>query len=359
MGKITDRRERTAHTVIENKAVLADGVKPKGEFPYKKLIIAVLAIIAVVACVLLIMNAFVDSYADKFNTGDSHIDASATVTPSGEMYENKEELLTNPSFRNAYLAAADNHAKRYANIASDPDIKNYIVDINSDVDADSANVSVIMLLSLNSKTQKITYFAINKSVLVNIPTVGVGPVYDAFAFGGPALLARTVQENFGLEVSGYVDMPLDSFVQATLDVGGIKLDDQTLTEDEQKLDSAQKIYNYVEKAEDRNAAMTTVIKSLAAKSADAGVLGLKDTIDTVSNSLTASIERENFGDLVKVLIAMFKNDSSVFQIGYDSAANVTEKVLPEWNKPFDGFMTMNYDYEVAKLIANIYPTTAK
>lgn len=354
MGKITDRREKTAHIAIENKAVLAEGTKAKGEFPYKKLIVAVLIIIAIVACVLLVMNAFVDSYADKFNTGTPHNDAVATVTPAGQMYENLPELMTNPSFRSAYLAAAANHAQRYANIKSDPNVYNYVVDITAPTDADSANVSVIMLLSMNSKTDKISYFAINKSVLVNIPSVGVGPIYDAFAFGGAALLTRTVEENFGLKINGYVDMPLEAFVQATLDVGGIQIDDQTLTEDEQKLDTAAKIYNYVQKAPDRNAAMTSVVKSLAAKSGEAGVIGLKNTIDTVADTMTASVEREDFGELVKMLVDMFKNDSTVYQIGYDTVNIVAKKEHETWTENYVGFNTVNYDYEVAKLISTIY-----
>ena len=354
MGKITDRRERTAHTVIVNKAVLADGKKPKGEFPYKKLIIAVLAIIAVVACVLLVLNAFVDSYAEKFNTGDTHVNAVATVKPSGDMYENTSDMLTNDSFRDAYLAARNNYAVRSATIKSDPNVYNYIVDITADADADSANISIIMLLSLNQATDEISYFAINKSVLVEIPTVGVGPIYDSFAFGGAALLTRTVQENFGVEINGYIDMPLEAFVQATLDVGGIKISDQTLTEDEQKLDTASKIYNYVEKADDRNAAMTEVIKNLAAKSADAGVLGLKNTVDVISNSLTASVEREDFGELIKMLVGMFKNDLNVYQIGYDTVAEVIKNYNPEWNEPYTEFASVDYNYEVAKLVAAIY-----
>lgn len=355
MGKITDRREKTAHINIENKAVLADGTKPKGEFPYKKLIVAVLIIIAIVACVLLVMNAFVDSYADKFNTGVAPNEAVATTKPTGELYDNLSDLMTNSNFREAYLAAAANHAKNYANIKSDADIYNYIVDITAPTDADSANVSVIMLLSLNNKTNKISYFAINKASLVNIPTVGVGPIYDAFAFGGPALLARTVQENFGVEIKGYVDMPLESFVQATLDVGGIVLDDQTLTEDEQKLDTAAKIYNYVQKSPDRNAAMTNVIKSLAVKSGEAGVIGLKNTVDTVSDALTASVQREDFGELIKILVEMFKNDSSVYQIGYDTANIVAKNKYETWVENYIGFNTINYDYEISKLVSTIYP----
>ncbi len=355
MGKITDRRERTAHTVIENKAVLAEGKKPKGEFPYKKLIIAVLAVIAVVACILLVMNAFVDSYADKFNTGDSHMDAVATVKPTGDLYENTAEMLKNPEFRDAYLAARANYAAASADIKSDDNIYNYVVDITAPTDADTANISVIMILSLDKTTDKISYFAINKAALVEIPSIGtVGPIYDAYAFGGSALLTRTVQENFGIRIDGYVDMPIEAFVQATLDVGGVEINDQTLTEDEQKLDTAAKIYAYVEEAEDRNAAMTEVIKSLAVKSADAGVMGLKSTVDTIADTLTASVDRDDFGELVKMLVGMLKNDASVFQIGYDSATTVLKKEHPSWTEPYTEFMLINYAYEVAKLQANIY-----
>ena len=354
MGKITDRRERTAHTVIENKAVLADAPKSKGEFPYKKLIIAVFVVIALAACVLLVLNAFVDTYAAKFNEGESHIDASATVEPAGDLYEQLTELMTNEKFRDVYLAASANHATSYATINSSASIYNYVVDITTPNDADTADVATVMVLSLNTATNKISYFAINKMVLVTIPTVGVGPIYDAYAFGGGALLARTIQENFGIEISGYVDMPLEAFAQATVNVGGIKINDQTLTEDEQKLDTAAKLYNYVDQAEDRNAAMTEVIKALAAKSAEAGIFGLKETVDIVADSITASVAREDFGAMIKMLVGMFKNDASVYQIGYETAKQVTKTSKP-WSS-YEEFRTIDYSYEISKMVSVIYPS---
>ncbi len=358
MGKITDRREKTAHTVIENKAVLAEGTKPKSEFPYKKLLIAVLVVVAVIACVLLVLNAFVDTYAGKFATGDTHIDAVATVEPSGDLHEKTEELLKNPEFAAAYLAATKNHTTNVSSIKSNSNVYNYVVTISSEqTDADTAGVSIVMIVSMDKTNDKVSYFAINKAMLVEIPTVGVAPIYDAYEFGGAALLTRTVQENFGVEIKGYVDMPLESFVQASLDVGGIKIDDQSLTDDEQNLNTAAKIYNYVKEADDRNAAMTSVVKSLAAKSTEAGIFGLKGTVDSIANSINASIERGDFSELITMLIDMFKNDPAVFQIGYDSSKSVTKKEHALWTEGFAEFITVNYAYEIAKLQANMFPTT--
>lgn len=357
MSKITDRREKTANTDIENKAVLADGTKPKNEFPYKKVLIIVLAVVAVIACVLLVVNAFVDSYSGKLATGKDHTNAAATVEVKGDLYENTTEYLNNVNFSEAYYAAAANHAKNYANVKSDENIYNFVVAINSaESDADSANLSVVMLLSVNKAENKVTYFAINKSMLVQIPTVGVGPLYDAYGFGAGALLARTVQDNLGVKVNGYVDMPLQSFVDATIELGGIEIDDATLTDDERKLDTEAEIYNYVKYSSDRNEAMKKVIFALAAKSKDAGVFGMKDVVDTISESVDANISRDDFGDLINVGTKMFENEGAVQQIGYATVKGVTKTVHTNgWEEAYDGFATVNYEYEVSLLHSLIFP----
>ncbi|MBQ8545368.1 MAG: LCP family protein [Clostridia bacterium] len=357
MSKITDRREKTAHTNIENKAVLADSTKPKSDFPYKKILIIVLAIVAVVACILLVVNAFVDSYAGKLATGKEHTNAVATVEVKGDLYENTADYLANPSFSNAFYAAAANHAKNYANVKANENVYNFLVAINSpETDAETANLSVVMLLSINKAEEKVTYFAINKAMLVQIPTVGVGPLYDAYGFGEAALLARTVQDNFGVKVDGYVDMPLKSFVDTANDLGGIVIDDPTLTDDERKLDTDAEIYNYVKYAVDRNAAMTNVVTALANKAKDAGVFGMKGIIDKIAESLDANISRDNFGDLVNGGTKMFENEGKVCQIGYATSSAVTKKVHGDgWQEPYEEFATVNYEYEVTLLHSLMFP----
>lgn len=366
MSKITDRREMTKNTKIENKAVLADGTKPKSEFPYKKILIIVLAVVAIIACVLLVANAFVDSYADKLATGESHENAGLKEEfkgeIKGELYENLDSYLSNVEFAKAYASAIKNHAKNYTNLKADPNVFNYVVTISSpETDADSAGLSAIMIVSVDKANNQVSYFSINKSMLSVIPEVGVGPLYDAYGFGGGALLTRAVEGNFGIKINGYVDMPLNSFVDATIKLGGIEIEDPTLTDDERKLDTASEIYNYVKNSENRNAAMTEVIKALASSSKEEGVFGIKKTIDTIVESLDSYISREDFGELIGGGTKVLDNDAKVYQIGYDTVAGVTKynhydnsgKLV--WAEPYMEFSTVNYDTEVQKLQSNMFP----
>ncbi len=366
MSKIKDRREMTKNTNIENKAVLADGTKPKSEFPYKKILIIVLAIVAVVACVLLIGNAFVDSYADKLATGESHENAGLKEEfkgeVKGELYENLDSYLANVEFAKAYGAAIKNHAKNYTNLKADANVYNYVVTINSkETDSDSAGLSVIMIVSIDKANNQVSYFSVNKSMLTVIPEVGVGPLYDAYGFGGGALLTKAVEGNFGVKINGYVDMPLGAFVDATIDLGGIEIEDPTLTDDERRLDTSAEIYNYVKHAENRNAAMTEIIKALAASSKEEGIFGIKGTLDTILESLDSYISREDFGDLIGVGTKVLDKDAKVYQIGYDTVAGVTKYNHYDnngnlvWAEPYMEFATVNYDIEVQKLQSNMFP----
>ena len=359
MSKIKDRREMTKNTKIENKAVLADGTKPKSEFPYKKILIIVLAIVAIVACVLLVANAFVDSYADKFVTGESHENAGLKEEfkgeIKGELYENLDAYLENAEFAKAYGAALKNHAKNYTNLKADPNVYNYVTTISSkESDPDSAGLSVIMIVSVDKANNQISYFSVNKSMLAVIPEVGVGPLYDAYGFGGGALLTKAVESNFGVKINGYVDMPLSAFVDATIKLGGIEVDNPKLTDDERKLDTPAELYNYVKLAENRNVAMTEIIKALAASSKEEGILGIKGTADTIMESLDSYISRDDFGALIGAGTKVFDNDAKVYQIGYDTSKGVTKDVHPEWIEAYTEFVSVDYDIEVAKLQSNMF-----
>ena len=363
MSKIKDRREMTKNTKIENKAVLADGTKPKSEFPYKKILIIALAIVAVIACVLLVANAFVDSYADKFATGENHVNAQPTTEIKGELYENTDAYLSNPEFVKAYSAAVQNHAKNYTNVKADANVYNYVVSINYSADADSANLSAAMILSIDKVNNQVSYFSINKSMLVYIPSVGVGPLYDAYGFGGGALLAQTIENNFGVKINGYVDMPLLSFAEAAAKLGGIKVDEPKNIDSEQLLDTPEEIYNYVANStylpepRTRNEAMTNVIKGLAAASVEEGVFGIKGTVDTIVDSFDSYISREDFGNIISMGTKVFANDAKVYQIGYDTVEGVTKHYHADfdWAEPYLEFSSVNYEYEVQKLQSNMFP----
>ena len=337
MGKIKERRERTANTEIENKAVLAEAPAKVKEFPYKKILVAVLAVVAVIACALLIINAVVDSKASKLSNNNVTVsDAVATVEVKGVIYEKTVEIMNAyPTFAQAYYNASTNYNKYAGNAKSSADVYNYVVTINDETYGEkSADVVASMLLSFNKSTGKVTYVLINKSSLVEIPTVGVGPLYDAYKFGGTPLYARSVQENYGIAINGYVDLPLASFVTAANELGGIEIDGTKYATDVE-------IYNYA-KADDAN--VTNIVKALAVGAKDAGLMGLVGLLDTVASSISANISRSDFGAFVGMGAKVFGSEAAVSELGYDGAKGFYSSVVKDNYAEIYGGVVSYFDY---------------
>ena len=339
MSKISERRERTANTQIDNKAYLAEAPAKKKEYIYKKILIAVLAIVAVVACVLLLINAVVDAQAKKFVNAPEHSTAVATTPVTGIYYEKTDKMLADiPEYRSAYQAVINNMSRpEVVNAKSDENVYNFVVSINSDMNANSGNLTMIMLLSFDKVEDNVTYVNINKSTLAYIPTVGVGPLYDSYAFGGGALLARAVEENYGIAINGYVDLSLDSFVAACAEVGGITINDTAY-------ETKQEIYDYVDKAEDREAAIKSVVTALANGVKQEKLFGASKIVLKVVESAKANISRDNVGELLQMGVGVFKNEPVIATLGYDTA----DAVLYSWY-PIQEYINLysdnTFDYE--------------
>jgi LCP family protein required for cell wall assembly len=58
---------------------------------------------------------------------------------------------------------------------------------------------------------------------VNIPGVGMDKINAAFAIGGPALLAKTIQSDTGLYINHFMDIGFGGFVHVVDDVGGVRM----------------------------------------------------------------------------------------------------------------------------------------
>lgn len=345
MSKISERRERTANTKIDPKAYLAEAPAQKKEYLYKKVLIALLAIVAIVACVLLLLNAVVDTYAKKFVNAPEHSTAVATTPVTGLYYENTSELLENaPRFRQAYQMVIDNMSRpEVVNAKHDENVFNFVVTINSEINANSGNLTMIMLLSFDKTQDKVTYVYIHKSTLAYIPTVGVGPLYDAYAFGGAALLTRAVEENYGIAIDGYADLPLDSFVAACADVGGVIVGDTIYeTKDE--------IYNYVDLAEDREEAVKNVVTALAKGTKEQKLFGVSKIALKIVESAKANIDREDIGELLSMGVGVFKNELKAATLGYDTLSHAYTP-----NYSIRGNNTFDYETEITKIQNLLYP----
>jgi LCP family protein required for cell wall assembly len=81
----------------------------------------------------------------------------------------------------------------------------------------------IMLLHIPSNGGRPVLISIPRDSYVHIPGYGYNKINASFAFGGPKLLAETVQDATGLYISHFMDIGFGGFVRVVNDVGGVRM----------------------------------------------------------------------------------------------------------------------------------------
>lgn len=91
----------------------------------------------------------------------------------------------------------------------------------------------MILVSINKKTSKIIMTSLLRDIYLQIPGVSEGNRLNAAnAFGGPALLLQTIQQNFKIKVDKYIAVDFYSFIDIIDKIGGVNID---ISEDEVKV----------------------------------------------------------------------------------------------------------------------------
>ncbi|MET0523852.1 MAG: LCP family protein [Nocardioides sp.] len=106
----------------------------------------------------------------------------------------------------------------------------YVV-VGSDARAGLAGrrTDTIMLLHVGSGPDLL--MSIPRDSLVEVPDHGTTKINAAFAFGGPKLLVRTIEQNTGIRVDHYVEIGFTGFVKLVDAVGGITICPKTAMQD--------------------------------------------------------------------------------------------------------------------------------
>jgi LCP family protein required for cell wall assembly len=81
----------------------------------------------------------------------------------------------------------------------------------------------VMILHIPAGGGKPLLISVPRDSYVNIPGVGMDKINAAFAIGGPALLAKTIQNNTGLYINHFMDIGFGGFVHVVDDVGGVRM----------------------------------------------------------------------------------------------------------------------------------------
>ncbi len=97
--------------------------------------------------------------------------------------------------------------------------------IGSDRRADQpsmgARADTIMLVHLSGRGDRVSVIAIPRDGWVPVPGHGTTKINSAFAYGGPSLLIRSVEQLSGLRVDHYASLDFTGFVKMTDALGGV------------------------------------------------------------------------------------------------------------------------------------------
>lgn len=81
----------------------------------------------------------------------------------------------------------------------------------------------MMIVTLDTKNDKIKITSIMRDSYVNISGRGMDKINHAYAFGGPELAIKTINTNFGLDIRHYVSVNFTSMPAIIDAVGGVEL----------------------------------------------------------------------------------------------------------------------------------------
>jgi LCP family protein required for cell wall assembly len=90
-------------------------------------------------------------------------------------------------------------------------------------DVSGGRTDTIMVVHLPDNSTKPTMVSLLRDSWVAIPGHGNNKINAAYAFGGPTLLVRTVEQATGLRIDHYAEIGLGGFAGVVDDVGGVNM----------------------------------------------------------------------------------------------------------------------------------------
>lgn len=108
------------------------------------------------------------------------------------------------------------------------DIKNIAL-FGIDSEDGTGRSDAIMIATIDSSHNKLKITSVMRDSFVNIPEHGMDKINHAYAYGGPTLAIKTLNENFGLNIDEFASVNFDSLPTLVEAFGGVEI---TLNDDE-------------------------------------------------------------------------------------------------------------------------------
>ena len=188
----------------------------------KKIIVSAIAIfLAMVITFTSVIAVFVYSKVDKMVYGDE-VDQELDQIYQDPVFDEIEVDIGSSDFKQALIDCASTNNDKH--MSSKNVLNVLLIGADSRNGTNTGNTDVMMLLSLNRKTKKITIASFLRDSYLYVK----GDSHDyctklnaAFSMGGPDCLIQTIENNYKIEIDNYVMVNFKTFEKIIDEMGGV------------------------------------------------------------------------------------------------------------------------------------------
>lgn len=183
----------------------------KLKFIIAGLILVLLLCVAVLAAVIIFKH-----YYNRIPEGNN------SIIEYSRPDVNSEDTVSDVEGYEEWL---ENQLRPYDDIMSSKEVYNILLvgeDLRDTSEQSRGNTDVMMLISINNETKKITLTSFMRDIYLYIPGQYSTKLNAAYAIGGAELLKDTIEQNFGVSIDNYVIVNFYTFIEIVEAIGGIE-----------------------------------------------------------------------------------------------------------------------------------------
>lgn len=188
-------------------------VRHKLKFMIAGMVLVVVALIALLVFIILFnhyYNRIENENASIILESINSVGDSDTI---GNVYEYEDFL--------------QDQIKDYSDIMASQEVYNILLvgeDLRDTAESSRGNTDVMMLVSINRETKKITLTSFMRDIYLYIPGYYSTRLNAAYATGGAELLQETIEKNFGIKIDNYVIVNFYTFIDIIEILGGVDVE---------------------------------------------------------------------------------------------------------------------------------------
>ncbi|MFT3952651.1 MAG: LCP family protein [Oscillospiraceae bacterium] len=184
---------------------------------HKKKLIAITSIAGVFILLLFGASKLFSHYYGMLSPDDS------TIVDISQNAIDKNDTVKVDDYDQKLL----NSLKTGDQIMSDENVMNILLvaeDLRDTTGDSRGNTDVMMLVSVNKKTETITLTSFMRDIYIGIPGYNAAKLNSAYSKGGSELLKQTLTQTFGIQIDRYVLVNFNTFMEIVEAIGGMDFD---------------------------------------------------------------------------------------------------------------------------------------